>query len=123
MATAETVTPAQEPARRISLEEYEAMARDGKFGPDDKLELLDGILVWKMVKRPWQVDLCYRILMTLSRNLPAGWHARSEAPVVLPGGPEENAPSMPEPDVTVRIGPEGTFKNEHPHPADVALVV
>ncbi len=46
-----------------------------------------------------------------------------EAPVDLPLGPIQQAPSRPEPDVMVLKGPDGTFDHSYPQPADVVLVV
>ena len=76
-----------------------------------------------MVKGPRHVAVAHRIFKALIRNLPASWDTRMEAPVMLPGGPEENAPSMPEPDVTVLRGPEALFDTVRPGPDDLALAV
>lgn len=40
------------PVWRISVENYHAMIDAGILGPDDKVELLEGVLVEKMSKKP-----------------------------------------------------------------------
>ncbi len=123
MATAET--PAQAPAqpRRLSLAEYDEMIREGRFGRDDRFELLDGLLVKKMIKGPRHLAITHRLYNALLRSLPGAWHSRMEAPVGLPTGPEQGAPSRPEPDILVLKGVEGTFDDRHPLPDEIALAV
>ena len=123
MATAETAVQTPAEPKRLSLADYDEMIRDGRFSRDDRFELLDGILVKKMTKGPRHVAITHRIDRALLRSLPVAWHSRMEAPVGLPTGPEQNAPSRPEPDVIVLKGVVGTFDERHPLPDDLALVV
>ena len=109
--------------RRLSLADYDAMIRDGQFRGDERLELLDGLLVKKKTKGFRHVAITHRLFLSLIRSLPGEWHARKEDPVDLPGGPIEGAPSRPEPDVAVVKGPEGCFDNGYPSAGDLVLVV
>ena len=125
MATAETeiVDQVSAPPKRISLDEYKKMAEDGVLGPDDRTELLDGLLVKKMTKGLRHVAITHRLFRTLLVGLPGAWHARKEDPIELPGGPEQNAPSVPEPDLVVLKGGDGAFDSRYPTPDDIALAV
>jgi Uma2 family endonuclease len=109
--------------RRISLDEYEAMANDGRLGPDVNAELLDGILVPKMTKGPRHAAITRRIHRMLHEALPAGYAAFKEDPVRLPVEGPEGGGSEPEPDVMVVTGVETEFEDRHPGPGDVRLVV
>src|SRR5258708_6538396 len=82
---------------RISLEVYRAMGDLGLIRPEDRVELLDGLLVKKMTRGPRQVTVTYRLIKYLDAHLPAGWIVRKEAPIELPAGPAGD--SAPEPDV------------------------
>ena len=103
MATIENAT------QRLSLADYDAMIREGRFRGDERLELLDGLLVKKLTKEFRHVAIANRLDRILLRSLPGEWHVRKEDPVDLPGGPIEGAPSRPEPDVAVVKGPEGVL--------------
>jgi Uma2 family endonuclease len=107
---------------RISLDVYRSMGELGLLLPDDRVELLDGLLVKKMTKGPRHVTATQRLVKYLDTHLPAGWSARKEDPIELPGGPER-ADSAPEPDVAVVRGGLADYSARHPGPADVALVV
>ena len=56
----ETSSPVQEESsgslldfrHRITVEEYHRMAEAGIFGPEPRLELLEGVLIDKMTKNP-----------------------------------------------------------------------
>ncbi len=119
MATAETTI---EP-KRLTLAEYDAMVRDGRFSSEERHELLDGLLVKTMTKGPRHIAISHRIYNSLLRNLPGAWHPRIEAVAGLPTGPVQDAPSRPEPDVMILKGVEGTFDDRHPMPEEIALVV
>jgi Uma2 family endonuclease len=106
---------------RISLDVYREMGEQGLLLPDDRVELLDGLLVKKMTKRPRHTTVTHRIFRRLDSALPAGWYARMEQPIELPGGPAGD--SAPEPDIAVVEGDLEDYATRHPGPAEVALVV
>src|SRR5258707_4688016 len=71
---------------RISLDVYRSMGELGLLFPDDRVELLDGLLVKKMTKYPQHSTVTHRIFMRLISSLPAGWVAPMEQPIELPAG-------------------------------------
>jgi Uma2 family endonuclease len=98
--------------------QYEDMIRTGLLTKHDRLELIEGMLVKKMTKGPRHSSGALRCARAIGRALPAGWHARPETPVRLPG-----RDSLPEPDVSVVRGDIEDYEDRDPGPPDVALVV
>ena len=80
------------------------------------MELLDGWLVPKMTKKPPHSIATGRAYRVLDRNVPTGWHVRSQDAITL-------ATSEPEPDAAVVRGADGDYLDHHPGPGDVALIV
>jgi Uma2 family endonuclease len=111
-------SPLPEPKEvvRISVEQYEQMIGSGVLAEDDPIELLNGIMVWKMPKKPEHSTATRRCARLLERVLPAGWHVRKEEPVRIPDYDE------PEPDVSVVRGDDERYETQHPGPIDIALI-
>jgi Uma2 family endonuclease len=101
-----------------TVEEYERMAAAGLITPADRLVLIEGRLVKKMTKYPPHTTATNIAHRTIGALLPAGWHARKEDPVRIPGRNSE-----PEPDVSVARGDDKTYSLRHPNEADIALIV
>jgi Uma2 family endonuclease len=99
---------------RLTVEEYEQIAG---FLDDDRVELIDGYLVKKMVKNPPHVVACARVVGSLTRIVPGGWHTRPGEPIRIGRRTE------PEPDVALARGSIDDYESAHPQPADIALVV
>ena len=119
LAPAETEV-AREPFR-FSLETYRRLGELGILGREDRVELLDGILVRKMTKGPRHTLAIVDGVRFLNTALAAGWHARSEAPIEISTGPI--GVSVPEPDLSVVRGLSTDYRERHPGPAEVGLVV
>jgi Uma2 family endonuclease len=105
------------PPFRMSIDQYERLVDSGVFTKRDKLQLINGILVAKVTKKPPHAvssDLCRN---SFSRILPAGWHLRAENPVRIPPDSE------PEPDLCVVRGSERDYSACHPGPAAIGLLV
>ena len=109
--------------RRIGLNEFEAMANDGRLDPTVGVELLDGVVVPKTTKGLRHVAITRRVQRMLREALPPGWADLKEDPVRLqveaPGG----GGAMPEPDAAVAAGGEADYEARYPGPADLGLVV
>lgn len=124
MSTVEsaTVQAPLEP-KRLSLAEYDGLGESGRLSPDDRVELLDGLVVKKMPKGNRHVAISRRIRRLLDQSLPPGWGSFKEDPIELPVGPTANAPSRPEPDVVVVRGTEEDYDLRFPTPDEMVLVV
>ncbi len=108
--------PPPEEVFRITVDRYEQMLERGALSEDDRIELLNGVLVTKMPKNPMHSTVTGRCYRALDRLLPPDWHVRKEEPVRIPGYDE------PEPDLAVVRGGEDDYEKRHPFPADIALI-
>jgi Uma2 family endonuclease len=105
---------ATETLYRLKVEEYEQIAG---LLDDDRVELIDGYMVKKMVKSPPHVVACVRVVAALGRIALAGWHTSPGEPIRITGRTE------PEPDVALVRGVIDDYESRHPEPSDIALVV
>jgi Uma2 family endonuclease len=101
-------------AHRMTVDEYD---RIGEYLADQRVELIDGYLVKKMPKTPEHSWATEEVFKALENRLPPGWTRRTQQPVRIPPYDE------PEPDVAILRGSSADYKNRHPGPADVALLV
>jgi Uma2 family endonuclease len=84
---------------------------------DDRVELIEGLLVTKMGEKRPHVQAGLRGLRLLSRVVPSTWHVRKEDPIVT------SAWGKPEPDLAVVRGRVEDYDDRDVAAADVALVV
>jgi Uma2 family endonuclease len=105
---------------RITVEEYHRMAEAGVFGPEPRLELLEGVLIDKMTKNPPHVvatDVLGELLHhLLSRG--SGYCISMGNPVTI-----EDRDSEPEPDAMILRGNLRDYTSRRHTPADAALVM
>jgi Uma2 family endonuclease len=105
-----------EPIFRLTVDQYHELIRAGKLGEDDPVELLEGILVFKMPKNTPHATATKLARREVERALPEGWHYIVQDPITLSDG-------EPEPDGAVVAGRIEDYTDAHPGPADVALVI
>jgi Uma2 family endonuclease len=101
---------------RLTVAQYQRMVEVGILTVNDKVELLEGLLVLKMPRNPPHDGTIQVINKRLGRRIPAGWDLRSQLAVELPDG-------QPEPDFAVARGDETSYMHRHPTAADVGLVI
>src|SRR4051794_18907539 len=104
--------------RGLTVDQYERMVARGILPETNRFELIEGRIVEKDVKRPPHTSSVGKCQIAIGRLLPAGWHARKEDPVRIPGRRSE-----PEPDVSVARGGPDDYEGRHPGPGEVALAV
>jgi Uma2 family endonuclease len=104
------------PVRRLSVEQYHQMLHGGILQTDDRVELLEGLLVDKMTKHPPHSAATRLTRAALEKLVPAGWYVDSQEPVTT-------ADSEPEPDVCIIRGARRDYVERHPGPADVGLLI
>lgn len=102
----------------LDLDRYHKMVAEGILGKDDRLELLGGWLVTKMSINPPHQTSLRKVRWELNRIVPRGWFADQDCPISLPISGSE-----PEPDVLVIRGAFSDYREQHPGPLDLALVV
>jgi Uma2 family endonuclease len=105
-----------EPVFRLSVEQYHAMIRAGVITDDDRVELIEGVLVQKMSKHPPHRIVMSRLIGLMFRTLPSDYHFQIQEPVTLADG-------EPEPDGAVVRGKAEDYPEGHPSPGDVPLVI
>lgn len=123
MATATPTPPSWDPAEmppepvhRFTPAEYRELTRLGILTEDDDQELLEGWIIPKMSKNPPHevaIGLANRLFLRL---LPDGWDVRIQSAIAT-------ADSEPEPDLAVVRGTARDYRERHPGPADIALVI
>jgi Uma2 family endonuclease len=101
---------------RLSVAQYDEMARLGVLKKSDRVELIDGFMVEKKVKNERHVTTTWLLHLAFSRALAPGWFAVTESPIVL-------ARSEPEPDVMIVRGRIQDYFRRKPAPGDVSLLV
>jgi Uma2 family endonuclease len=94
--------------RRWTREEYNLLGEQGFFDPDEKLELLDGIIYRRRPLSSLHATGISMMFYTLEPLYSEGFHIRIRTPLVL--GPT----SEPEPDISVVHGGLGTYVYAHP---------
>ena len=104
------------PVRRFTVEEYHRMGETGVLSEDDQVELLEGLVVPKMIRKPAHDAVVEMVRAALSGVLPADWCIRSQSAITTED-------SEPEPDIAVVRGTPRDYLGHHPRPADVALIV
>lgn len=105
-----------DPIWRISVEQYHAMIDAGILPSGSPVELVEGVLLEKMSKKPRHRAATHAARKALESLTPSGWFVDSQEPITL-------ADSEPEPDVVVARGRSLDYVDRHPSAADVALVV
>jgi len=102
--------------RRFSVAEYHRLCEIGLLTEDDDIELLEGYLINKMSRNPPHDGVLSDLAEILGAQRPHDWRIRSQCAITLPD-------SEPEPDLAlVRPDPD-RYRNRHPYPADVGLVI
>lgn len=105
-----------EPIWPLSVEQYHEMINTGILDEDDPVELLEGLLIPKMPKKPPHSLTTELTREALTPLLPLGWHVKGQEPITTED-------SEPEPDVAIIRGARRDYLERHPLPQDVALVI
>jgi Uma2 family endonuclease len=104
------------PVRRFTVDEYHRLIKAGILREGDPYELLEGWIVPKMTRNPPH-DLSLGLTEDeIDRCLPPGWFRRDQSAV-------STADSEPEPDVGIVRGTRRDYRDRHPGPQDMGLVV
>jgi Uma2 family endonuclease len=100
-----------------SREDYENLVSRGVFGPEDRIELLNGRLL-TMAPQQTAHAIAYNLTRKyLDRVFQSGYDVRPQLPLAL------DDRSEPEPDVAVVRGAVRDYLQNHPAPEDTVLVV
>ena len=103
------------PPPTFTVAEYHAMIRTGVIHEDERVELLEGVVVSKMPRNPAHETRVNRLRKRIDPLLPPGLDSRIQAAITLTDG-------EPEPDYAVVRGADDDYDDRHPGGADVLLV-
>jgi hypothetical protein len=104
------------PVRRFTVDEYHRMLQAGCLSEDDPVELLEGWIAAKMPRNPSHDSALSLVLHALETRVPAGWFVRAQSAITT-------GDSEPEPDFAMVRGTLRSYKQRHPVPGDIALVI
>ena len=96
------------PLWRMPRSRYERLVDTGVFGPEDRIELLDGLLVVREPQRARHATVVGLVRAALQKAFGSGYHIREEKPIAL------DRLSEPEPDVAVVPGKLRDYLTAHP---------
>jgi Uma2 family endonuclease len=86
------------------------------FADDDHVELLEGLIVPKMIRKPVHDAVVEIVREAISRVLPGGLCIRGQSAITT-------SDSEPEPDIVVVHGTARDYLGHHPGPTEIELVV
>ena len=104
------------PIHRFTVDEYHTLADKGVLGPEDRVELLDGLIVTKMNQRPAHGYTVRSLDGWLQSHVIDGWLVQCQLPISLPQ-------SEPEPDLAILYGTSKDYCDRHPSASDCRLVI
>jgi len=96
---------------RYTVAQYFDLVRQGVLQPDDRVELLEGVIVVMSPKNPWHDTAVNCALQALLRAIGNRAAVRCQSTLLLPPG------SAPEPDIAVVPGTMGDYVAAHPSTA------
>ncbi len=105
------------PIRKITVKDYEKMIDIGIFDEDDRVELLDGVIVEMSPKKTRHTIVNYLIGEFFQDNFRRQTIIRLQEPIILDDFSE------PEPDAVLAKLPLLKYLDTHPTAADILLVV
>jgi len=113
---ASTIVPPPR-TRRWTRLEYERLIELGVFRTDERLELLDGLLVVREPQGTRHAGTIRRVLAALRRTLGDDWQIDSQLPIAL------DDDSEPEPDISVVPRDPGAYIDAHPSRAVLVVEI
>jgi Uma2 family endonuclease len=89
-------------------ERYDRLVEAGVFGPEDRVELLDGLLVAREQEGARHATVVALVRAVLEKAFGRSYHVREEKPIAL------DEQSEPEPDIVVVPGQPRDYVDAHP---------
>ncbi len=105
------------PIRKITVENYEKMIDIGIFDEDDRVELLDGVIIEMSPKKTRHANVNDEAAEFLIVAFAGRAVVRNQNPIVLDDFSE------PKPDIAMAKTPRQNYAAAHPTAADILLVV
>jgi Uma2 family endonuclease len=109
--------PPEGSARRFTVDEYQRMGEAGILDEDERVELLEGEIVWTAPIGSKHSAILYRFLRWFMTRLLDTAIVRVQDPILL------DQHSEPEPDLAIVRYREDDYVTKHPEPGDVLLLI
>ena len=109
--------PTHLPARKITVDEYHRMADAGILGPEERVELLDGVIIEMSPINPPHNSCVARVSRWFDRRV------GDRAIVFTQGSFRLSGFSEPEPDFLLARYRDDFYRTAHPRPEDVLLII
>jgi Uma2 family endonuclease len=94
--------------RKLKRVEYDRLVEAEVFGPEDRIELFDGRMIFKEPQYSPHATAIQLVQRTLVAVFGTGWDVRPQMPIAL------DDDSEPEPDVCVVPGDPRDYRSAHP---------
>jgi Uma2 family endonuclease len=114
---AQTLNGSGPKVRLFTVKEYDAMIEQGILTANDRVELLNGVIIEQMPKGPKHASLNDDIGDFFKETLGAQVVIRYQNPIAL------NDFSEPEPDLVLATPPRAKYRSHHPAPDEILLVI
>jgi Uma2 family endonuclease len=101
---------------RFSVDQYHRMADAGIFHPEERVELIEGVIIEMTpigLAHRFAVDQLNRLLTPM---VASGWYVAVQNPVSFQS-------SEPQPDIAIVRGTPTEYRQHHPGPDDVELLI
>ncbi|HZU77685.1 MAG TPA: Uma2 family endonuclease [Dehalococcoidia bacterium] len=103
--------------RPLSADEFMQMIAAGILDEDERVELIEGVMIKMSPINPPHGDTVEDLGWTLARALPESARIRIQSPIRVSGF------SLPEPDIAIVRANRGPRGKRHPEPSEIFLVV
>src|SRR5262249_60151425 len=100
---------------RLTAERYMSLVDEGVLGPDDRVELLEGIIVAREPQTPWHASGVRWVFDALAAALGSRALVTQQSPFIA------GRRSVPEPDVFVVPGTRVDYLGRHPDTAHLVV--
>lgn len=107
--------------RLWTVEEYHRMAETGILSPEEKVELIEGQIIKMISQLPPHATTVNCASDYLRELLALRATVRVQLPVTLK--PTKEPESKPEPDIAIVQPPARRYRDHHPLPAEIFLIV
>lgn len=104
--------------RRLSLEEYHQLIESGFFAPEERVELIEGVLHAMSPRGPRHGGCLTRLLHLIFPCVEDRALVRVQDPITITAGGSE-----PEPDLVLAVRRPDAYSDRHPQPNEVLLLV
>ena len=104
--------------KRWTRNEYQELMDGGKLA--GRWELIDGEILSKMGQKPLH-RITLKLILHWLTLLFGDLYIQTEDPILIPG--EDGDTNEPEPDIAVTLAPTTAYRDRHPLPEDLLLVV